>query len=322
VARVRNVVLAVLSKGEEVPSVAIAASSAGELDRELAYPAELRVSVLADEALILGAFGRLSTKQAPLQTVARRGSGGPPVWVGPGTTHVALSLVNPGALVPCDEKRIVNRYVRALLRALTTFATHSKTQAHFFGRDWVSVAHQPVAWVGFGHDASSKRTLFEAFVAVRRPFASADRASFLGREPTTLEALTGRHIDPRALAESIAEAYGRGAQIVLLPDADGVTGSLAREPSGVDDLPWQATRQEAIGVVGAGRDSQGVFRVGGDLLVSRDALARLEARVAGSPRLSADDIGRIVDETLAAPGVALDGVRSLASIRDVIAEAL
>ena len=318
-ARVRDVVLAVVSKGEEVPAVAIAARSAGELDRELAYPAELRVSVLADEALILGAFGRLSTEQAPPRTVARRGSGGPPVWVGPGTIHVTLSLANPGALVPCDEKRIVNRYVRALLRAITT---HSKTQAHFFGRDWVSLAHQPVAWVGFGHDASSKRTLFEAFVAVRRPFAPADHASFLGREPTTLEALSGRHIDPRALAESIAEAYGRGAQIVLLPDADGVTGSLACEASRVDDLPWQATRQEAIGVVGAGRDSQGVFRVGGDLLVSRDSLARLEARVAGSPRLSADDIGRIVDETLAAPGVALDGVRSLASIRDIIAEAL
>jgi hypothetical protein len=29
-----------------------------------------------------------------------------------------------------------------------------------------------------------------------------------------------------------------------------------------------------------------------------------------------------VDETLAAPGVALDGVRSLATIRDVIEEAL
>jgi len=34
------------------------------------------------------------------------------------------------------------------------------------------------------------------------------------------------------------------------------------------------------------------------------------------------DVGRLVDETLGAPGVALDGVRSLASIRDVVSAAL
>jgi len=29
-------------------------------------------------------------------------------------------------------------------------------------------------------------------------------------------------------------------------------------------------------------------------------------------------VGRVVDETLAAPGVALDGVRSLTTVRDVV----
>jgi hypothetical protein len=51
--------------------------------------------------------------------------------------------------------------------------------------------------------------------------------------------------------------------------------------------------------------------------VSRDALAELEERVATAPDA---DIGRIVDETLRRPGVALDGVASLASIADVIRE--
>jgi hypothetical protein len=41
---------------------------------------------------------------------------------------------------------------------------------------------------------------------------------------------------------------------------------------------------------------------------------------AEAPR--AGDLARLVDETLAAPGVALDGVRSLASIHDVVAAAL
>jgi hypothetical protein len=91
----------------------------------------------------------------------------------------------------------------------------------------------------------------------------------------------------------------------------------------IDDLPvdppWAATCEEAIGTLGAGPDARGTLRVGGDLLVSRDALARLEVRAAHA---SADDLGRIVDEALAAPGVALDGVKSLASVCDVIARAL
>jgi hypothetical protein len=84
------------------------------------------------------------------------------------------------------------------------------------------------------------------------------------------------------------------------------------------DPPWEATCEEAIGLVGAGRDARGVLRVGGDLLVSRDALARLEERLRDT---EAADVPRVVDETLAAPGVALDGVKSLASIADVVARA-
>ena len=84
------------------------------------------------------------------------------------------------------------------------------------------------------------------------------------------------------------------------------------------DPPWTATADEAIGTVGAGPDAQGRFRVGGDLLVSRDALARLETLAATSP---VDDLPRIIDRTLAAPGVALDGVRSLTSVLDVVSRA-
>jgi hypothetical protein len=75
---------------------------------------------------------------------------------------------------------------------------------------------------------------------------------------------------------------------------------------------------EAIGSVGAGRDARGNFRVGGDLLVSRDALARLETRIDVT---SDPEIGALVDETLGAPGVAIDGIRSLKSVRDVILDA-
>jgi hypothetical protein len=76
---------------------------------------------------------------------------------------------------------------------------------------------------------------------------------------------------------------------------------------------------EAIGLVAAGRDRHGVLRVGGDLLASRDAIARVEARVIGA---APEDIGAIVAEELGDPRVALDGVKTLDSVRDAIARAL
>ena len=285
------------------PAAVLAAQSRAALDRTLRCPAELWVASATDDAIVLGAFQRGAGM--PPGLLLRRGSGGAEVRVAPGMVHVLLALQVPGALVACDEKRILNRYVRPLLRALT----RTGHLAHYFGRDWVSVEHRPVAWVGFAHDASTRRTAFEAFVAVNVSFAVRARPSFLGKEPGTLHGA-----EPARLAEAIAEAYARDAEPVSLDPAD--------VPVDMDDLRvdpmWAATREEAIGTLGAGRDARGVFRVGGDLLVSRDALARLEAR-APVPGV---DLAHLVDETLAAPGVALDGVRSLASIRDLVSAAL
>ncbi|HEY3819595.1 MAG TPA: hypothetical protein VGL81_20645 [Polyangiaceae bacterium] len=293
----------------------LAAISRAALDRPLRAAAELSLAVASDDAVLAGAFQRVAG--------SRRGSGGPEVRVGPGTVHVALALANPAALVPCDEKHIVNRCVRPLLRALTK-AGGTGAPAHFFGRDWISLAHRPVAWVGFAHDATTRRTLFEAFVAVRVPFALGDRASFLGKPQVTLEALAGAPVDETRLLHAIADAYAGNSGSIPLdpaplchPEAEGRTTPLP-DPDPTPDPPWAATVDEVIGPLGAGPDAHGVFRVGGDLLVSRDALARLETLAATAPL---DALGRIVDETLAAPGVALDGVRSLTSVRDVIAAA-
>jgi hypothetical protein len=311
----------------------IAAHSRAALDRPLSQPGELWIAVASDEALVLGAFQR-DVGFAPGPRL-RRGSGGPEVRLGPGTIHLALALAHPGALVPCDEKRIVNRAVRPLLRALTRMGA----LAHFFGRDWVSVQHRPTAWVGFAHDSGTRRTVFEAFIAVRAPFHATERPSFLGKTPGTLEEIVGKPIEPQRLVDAIVDAYvaswavapvalaadrqhaGDLRPIVLPPPdrqhADDLRPAAPdRQPA--DDLPWAATVEEAIGTIGAGVDATGTFRVGGDLLVSRDALARLEA---AAPHTPEDALGALVDETLAAPGVALDGVRSLTHVRDVIARA-
>ena len=289
----------------------MAAYSRAALDRPLPTAAELWVAVARDEARVLGAFERDAAPRSD-SPVTRRGSGGPTVMVGLDTIHVVLSLVHPGALALCDHARIVNRYVRPLLRALTRNAM----LAHFFGRDWVSVAKKPVAWVGFGHDATTRRTVFEAFVGVHSPIATAARISFLGKQPGTLDAIAGGTLDATRIANAIIDAY------LEAYDASAVDVQAAAEPPSEPDWnldpPWAATSEEVIGLIGAGQDRFGVLRVGGDLLVSRDALARLEARIVDTPD---EELDRIVDETLAAPGVALDGIRSLKSIRDVIQRA-
>jgi hypothetical protein len=293
--------LGVVRPGEQgLP--ALAARSRAALDSTLRVPAELSVAVASEPGLLLGAFQRTQGLQSH-GVLRRRGSGGPEVCVAPGSVHVLLSLASPAALVRCDEKRIVNRHVRPLLRALT----RTGHLAHYFGRDWVSVAGRPVAWVGFAHDSTTRRTVFEALVAIGAPFAVQPRESLRGKEAAVVD------VEPSRLVDAIVEAYARDAEPV---EIDG-TVSLADETS-PDDPPWAATREEVIGTLGAGPDARGVFRVGGDLLVSRDALARLEA-AAVTPGV---DLGRLTDETLAAPGVALDGVRSLASVRDCVAEAL
>jgi hypothetical protein len=240
--------------------------------------------------------------------------------------HVALDLTRVDALVPCDAPRLVNRYVRPLLRALTK----AGALAHYFGRDWVSCLRRPAALVGFAHDATTGRASFEAVVGVSECFALGPRTSFMGKAPASLLEVVGHDVDPRALARGIADAYvtaysGEAGSVAL---AD-LAAAAAPCVSG-DEPPWAATTQEAIGLLGAGPDASGRWRVGGELQASRDAITRLESRLAeigvGSAVAEArEDEARAVegaiDDAFAARGVALDGVRSLRSIADVVRRA-
>jgi hypothetical protein len=286
----------------------IAARSRHELVRALAHDAELTVARPTSEAVLVGAFGRGAGINARY-TLFRRGSGGAPARIGPGTLWVSLALRRPNALVACDAGKIVNRYVRPLLRALGK----TGAPARYFGRDWIDVAHRPVAAVGFAHDAATNRAQLEAFVAVRTPFALGPRGSFLGKSPATLEEVAGEPVDLDALSATVRDAY---ANAYAREPVEVALEAVTIEPEDARaDPPWRASIAEVIGEISAGPDARGRFRVGGDLLASRDAIAALEARLVGA---SDDDVPRIVNATLAAPGVVVDGVKSLESIARAI----
>lgn len=303
-----------------VPAARLAALSRNALDRSLQHPAELVIATLSDEAVVLGALQRsseLGSDLAVSSPVLRRGSGGAEVRVGRGTLWTQLALERCDTLVACEPERLLNRHVRPVLRALTKVGA----LARYFDRDWISVAKRPIGIVALAHDAGTGRALVEVVIAVTTPFAVRPRPSYLGASPATLaEVGSGSNVDLARVGDAIAAAHADvyGRSLVELPPFAFPDDAEAEASRG--EPRWEATRDEAIGVIGAGRDRAGVMRIGGELMVSRDALAALEQQLTAAT--DADALGRVVGDALAGPGVAVVGVRSLHSVRDVVEEAL
>lgn len=313
-----------LFRVDDVPATELARWSRA-WDRPAQAGAELIVATVSGEIVALGAFQRTSEVEPRGRSGVSvvRGSGGAAAAVDTGTVWMQLSLARPDALVACTADKLLNRYLRPLLRALTRVLG---VPVSYFGRDWLSAARRPIALVAFAHEASSGRSFVEAIVSVRSSFALSRRSSFLGKEPATLEEIVRRSIDPRLVADAIADAYRdltndlRELASFDLPTEPGRLPKLEERPAASPcEWPWAATREEALGTIGAGRDAAGRIRVGGEWMVSRDALLRLEELVAALPsNAAADDVGLAVDEALTTQGAVTFGVRSLVSIRDVI----
>jgi hypothetical protein len=289
-------------------------------DRVTKGDAELTIAIPTDEAILLGAFQRPSeVLEEPALPRLRRGSGGGAARVGPGTIWMQLALAHPGALVPCTPDKLLNRYVRPLLRALTRA---TRVPARYFGRDWISASHRPIALVSFAHEAVTGKSLFEAIIAVNHSVTLSSRSSFRGRPSATCDEISGRPIDPSAVVETIVDAYA--AEATDLQDVGSADVAFATEDDAVvvPAPPWAVIREEAIGTLAAGRDPAGRLEIGGELMASRDAMTRLRDDLAKLPSgATPDDVGRVVDDALTGHGAITFGVRSLASIRDAIVEA-
>jgi len=249
------------------------------MSRALSRP-EIEIAFSNDEAILIGAFQRACDAPSPS---IQRGTGGCAVRAAPGILHVLVAAPTFDE----DESVILNRMTRPLLRAL---------RARYFGRDWIDVDHHPIAHVGFAHERATRRTVFEAFVAVRTPFAIGDRPSYMGKKPATLEDLRGK-IDDEALVKSITDAYA----LPINESASPVSKLEARSSK-----PWTAAIDEAIGRICAVRDDDGRVRIGGEFMASFDAVRDFEDRIARGERPE-----EAADAAFTAPHTSLFGVRSL-----------
>jgi lipoate-protein ligase A len=294
----------------------------------LGAEAELLVGPLRGHAIALGRFQRagsaidVARARSRGEVVVRRNVGGPALRVGEGQLSVQLLLTSPDALGGvADPMRALNRHVRPLLAALNALGVG----AMYGGRDVIVSHGAPIAWIGAAHRVSDRVTYVEAVLAVRASFAleaeldlaaGSIAARHLGRAPRTLEDVLGHALDAESLARRIVDAFvaQAGGDSVALADA---SSPPSKSPLDLDEPPFTAMVEEAIGLVGARYEPEHErVAVGGDLGVSEDALAALERALFAAPRDATEEqLGAIVDAHLGpASGALVFGVKSLRSI--------
>ncbi len=293
------------------PASSIAAHSRRALDLPLEGAAQLVVTEVLGRAELVGAFEPWAGAAEDEIPAFRRGTGGGTVTLHPGDLYLGLSLREPGALVACDAPRLLNRYVRPLLRALSTFGV----KANYFGRDWVSAGKRPLAAVAFGYDEATRRCLVEAFVGVDAPFAARPWPSFAGADAASLVQLRGAPCEPGEVLRVVAAAYEKEYALGCVKSVQGVAELLAPEPT------YLASVEEAMGKVGV-RRLDGRLHGAGIFMSSRDAVRRLDASLATLRRDAPPEVvAGVVEAAFAGPEAALFGVRTLASFRDAIVAA-
>jgi hypothetical protein len=208
--------------------------------------------------------------------------------------------------------------------------------AHYFGRDFVSVAGDPCAYVGWDEDARG-RVLLEFFIGIETAFAlppgldgygERKEPALRGKTPTTLRAAHAHYASITDIVEHIARAYAAGPGLALERAVlDAEIAALPRVDVADDrGLCWSRPHEEAIGFVSAGvrLDEHGklaALEVGGDFFQQRECPGQLAARLLGrTPDEVA--IGGALDAVYAARPGLIEGVRSLTSLRDALLDAV
>ena len=302
-------------------------------------PAALYAAELAGASSVLGQHQHAPhALRADRDMALRRATGGAALHGGDGVLYVSLALQDVNALVMAPPGKLLNRYVRGALAGLRALGY----PAHYFGRDFVSLDAQPVAYVAWAEDHSGLARL-ELFVAHTRGFPLPSELSgypppseppFRGRAPTTLA--EGRPQATPAAAdvlEALAAGYARtfGAERRPLDlDLKQLERAERLEPvvRAIDDRPglaWSAPHEEVIGFVAAGLalDDRGLIsaaRIAGDFFMHSDCHPQLEDALAGKPPTD-DAFAAALDGVLAHRVGLIEGVRSLRTLHAAFLDA-
>lgn len=235
--------------------------------------------------------------------IARRATSGTHLSIGPsGAAVLSLALPSIDALV--DDARaatVLNRNVRGWLAAVTRHGAI----AHYFGREWLSIAKRPAGLFAIDLDPRGA-VLIELWIgqresiALEAPLASEHERAvdrWLGKRPASWAEST--HRAPLSLAQldamqSLAfERYARPSAVIERVD---VEPRIAVEPQ--ERWRWIEPAPCAIGAIDAAWIDENTCWFGGDLLASSRAWELLEraARDEGDDRRSS--IARCVRDEL------------------------
>lgn len=325
-------------------SAAFALARSAALGERLSdeHPALFYAAPLTGSALALGSYQReafvsrgVVRGTGPLDVV-RRQTGGGAVYAGEGVFYFAAALLNASVLMDCPPGRILNRNVRGLLQGFRLLGV----PAHYFGRDFVSVATRPGAFIAWD-EREDGRVLFEAFIShthsyvpepslVGYPPLSTD--PFRGHMPITLSEARATPVDARELFASVVKGYAAAYRLdAAALDASVIAECMATTTSSEthvrndDGLHWSPPYEESIGFVYAGVRLNGSrkiaeVRLGGDYFQSRLGQHAVEQQLVGCT-LDGTEIGRVINDVYANARHVIEGIRHMDSLRAVVLSA-
>jgi hypothetical protein len=310
-------------------------------------PAVLYGASLTGDAVALGLWQRAAsalngdTAASRHVRVVRRSTGGPTVCASEGVVYFALALRHASVLMSCPKDRVLNRNVRGFLGGLSL----GGEPAHYFGREYLSVARRPAALVAWDRLADG-RVLIEVFASHTKSFvpdAALDgypepsEPRFLGKDPILLAEAWGGERSIEQIVRWVAESHPSrfGADVTI--DRSSLTDAeRAHARARTEDFLWQANPDEdalvwselhpiPIGWLSAGArlDGNGTLadvRIAGDFFQDHDAPSALHDKLAGKPR-TAELYASSVNATWDGATHVIEGVKSLDPILKALLEA-
>lgn len=298
------------------------------------------ISRLTGQAVSLGRFqnpaSALNVEECERRGIQiyRRLTGGRACWFGEGVLSLSLILPHPSALLTTETiqpAKVINRYVRGVLRGLTSLGLN----ALYYGGDFLAVNGKDAGGLGL-EAVETGAVLFHALIGLARDCALPEGLSNYppfhpprgkAHEPTCLRRELGREITAEEVVEAILKGYQQKFQVdwerasfeqvthtVPAPRESGrtLTGS------GLYPIAWGYL--EACVSLGNGNRLTEA-KIMGDFMANSPAIVQLEQTLLGCPSTQ-EAITARVETIFADPKNFILGPKSPATISDALLSAI